>query len=311
MTEKPLVTVIINCYNSEKYLRETIDSLIAQTYENWEAIFWDNCSTDKTSEIIASYKEPRFRYFLAEKNTPLGEARNLAMEKVQGEYFCFLDSDDVWMPEFLSIGIRKFIDNRKIVAFYSNYLIWDAKGKKIFNKTIEKGIHSYKTILTSYGIGMSACIVSYNLVKYNNIKFNDKYQLIEDFDFFLKIADYGDFYYDDQGLCLYRVHSSSTTIKLKNQWASEYEMLYEELMDSVKTNNKHNLDISDLNRIKDSIFYWKSSNLKDQGKRNELAVLLWNNKSLIKKHSYFLLYVILGPWLYDILKKIVSSLKMK
>ena len=69
MTEQPLVSVIINCYNSEKYLRETIDSLIAQTYENWEAIFWDNQSTDKTADIIASYNEPRFRYSFPQKNT--------------------------------------------------------------------------------------------------------------------------------------------------------------------------------------------------------------------------------------------------
>jgi glycosyltransferase involved in cell wall biosynthesis len=95
MTDKPLVSVIINCYNSEKYLNEIIESLIAQTYENWEAIFWDNCSNDSTSDIIANYNEPRFRYVLAEQHTTLGQARNLAMTLIKGELFCFLDSDDI------------------------------------------------------------------------------------------------------------------------------------------------------------------------------------------------------------------------
>ena len=81
----PLISVIINCYNGEKYLREAIDSVINQTYQNWEIIFWDNQSTDSSKQIVTSYKDNRIHYFCAPTHTSLGEARNLAVEKANGE----------------------------------------------------------------------------------------------------------------------------------------------------------------------------------------------------------------------------------
>ena len=77
MSKKPLVSIIINCFNGEKYLREAINSVIAQSYENWEIIFWDNKSTDKSAKIFQSYNDKRLRYFLAPFHTELlYEARN-------------------------------------------------------------------------------------------------------------------------------------------------------------------------------------------------------------------------------------------
>ena len=83
--EKSLVSVIINCFNGEKYLREALDSVITQTYKNWEIIFWDNQSTDESAEIFNSYDDVRLRYFLAPKFTKLGQARNLAVANATGE----------------------------------------------------------------------------------------------------------------------------------------------------------------------------------------------------------------------------------
>ena len=76
-----LVSVIMNCFNGEKYLREAIDSVLAQTYQNWELIFWDNQSTDKSAEIVKSYEDPRIYYFYARHHTLLYEARNYAIEQ--------------------------------------------------------------------------------------------------------------------------------------------------------------------------------------------------------------------------------------
>lgn len=95
---QPLVSVIMNCYNSEKYLREAIDSVLAQTYQNWEIIFWDNRSTDRSAEIFKSYQDSRMKYFYAPEHTTLGQARNLAVEQATGEWCAFLDCDDLWLP---------------------------------------------------------------------------------------------------------------------------------------------------------------------------------------------------------------------
>ena len=70
-----LVSVIINCYNSEKFLKSTLDSLVLQTYKNWELIFYDNCSTDNSFKIFKNYKDKRFKYFKSKRFESLGVAR--------------------------------------------------------------------------------------------------------------------------------------------------------------------------------------------------------------------------------------------
>jgi len=88
----------MNAFNGEKYLREALDSVLKQSYANWELIFWDNQSTDKSSEIFLSYDDDRLKYFYAPSHTPLYEARNYAVEKSEGEFLAFLDVDDWWLP---------------------------------------------------------------------------------------------------------------------------------------------------------------------------------------------------------------------
>ena len=75
--KKPLVTIIINCFNGEKYLKDCIQSVINQSYENWEVIFWDNVSNDGSKKIFNRYKDKRLKYFRAKKHSTLYKARNL------------------------------------------------------------------------------------------------------------------------------------------------------------------------------------------------------------------------------------------
>ena len=82
MNQKPLISVIMNCFNGQDYLDEALKSILNQTYENWELIFWDNKSEDESGKIFKSYTDKRFRYFYSEKYTSLYEARNLAIEKM-------------------------------------------------------------------------------------------------------------------------------------------------------------------------------------------------------------------------------------
>jgi glycosyltransferase involved in cell wall biosynthesis len=97
-----LVSIIMNCYNSEAYLKEAIHSVREQSYKKWEIIFWDNQSTDKSAAIAKGFKDSRIKYFYAPKHTDLGEARNLAVRKARGEWIAFLDCDDIWLSEKLN-----------------------------------------------------------------------------------------------------------------------------------------------------------------------------------------------------------------
>ena len=122
----PVVSVIMNCYNGERYLQEAIDSVYTQTFSDWEIILWDDASKDRTAEIAKSYDE-KLRYFKGEKATALGQARNWAIDKARGEFIAFLDQDDVWLCDKLSKQIPIFEDPAVGIVI-SNTLFFDGNG---------------------------------------------------------------------------------------------------------------------------------------------------------------------------------------
>ena len=98
---KTLISIIVNCYNGEKYLKDTIQSVLNQKYQNWEMIFWDNQSNDNSKKIINKYNDNRIKYFYSNKKLPLYAARNEAIKKSSGELIAFLDTDDWWDEKYL------------------------------------------------------------------------------------------------------------------------------------------------------------------------------------------------------------------
>ena len=306
MTEQPLVSVIINCYNSEKYLRETIDSVLAQTYQNYEVIFWDNCSTDSTAEIIKSYNDSRFRYYLAEKNTPLGEARNLAMEKVQGEYFCFLDSDDVWNDSFLSIGIIALETNKSCVAFYSNYNDWRDNIKAPHNNGRSSGIYSLKFLLNNYGLGMSAVIMRTKTINNNSISFDSSFELIEDMDFFFNVAYRGDFIYDERPLYDYRIYPENNSARKRKRWRFEFQDLYKKLEAKYVKDPMSGINTTDLQYIKKCILGCQISDFIDNNQRLEFLKIYLKEGMVRRKFKKQLVFAIVGRDLYRKMKGILN-----
>ena len=100
----PDFSVIVNCRNSERFLKQCLDSIKNQTHSDYEVIIWDNKSTDRTFEIALGFSQSdnRFKVFQGESSLKLGEARNKAIQLAQGSFFAFLDSDDLWHPTFLA-----------------------------------------------------------------------------------------------------------------------------------------------------------------------------------------------------------------
>jgi len=97
----PRVSIIMNVRNGASFLREALDSVMAQTFQDWELIVWDDRSTDESTKIVAEYHDPRIRYFLSPEETPLGEASNSAIRQAKGQWLAFLDQDDIWLPRKL------------------------------------------------------------------------------------------------------------------------------------------------------------------------------------------------------------------
>lgn len=116
----PEVSIITPCYNSSKFLQETINSVQNQTFTEWEWIITDDRSTDGSVEILKSVQDPRIIIIEAEKNGGAGHARNLSLEKATGRYITFLDADDFWEPHFLEEMLR-FMKCENAELAYSNY----------------------------------------------------------------------------------------------------------------------------------------------------------------------------------------------
>lgn len=117
-----LISIITPVYNSEKYIGETIKSVLSQTYNNWEMLIADDCSKDNTAEVVKEYLDSRIKYFKLEKNSGAAVARNKALEIAKGKYIAFLDADDMWKPNKLDKQL-KFMEDNKVGFSFTGYEI--------------------------------------------------------------------------------------------------------------------------------------------------------------------------------------------
>ena len=127
--ETGLVSIIMPSYNTASFIEETIQSVLNQTYTNWELIIVDDCSTDNTDEVLENIKDSRIRYFKNDKNSGAAVSRNKALREARGQWIAYLDSDDLWMPEKLEKQIH-FMETNGYAFSYTNYEEIDVNGNK-------------------------------------------------------------------------------------------------------------------------------------------------------------------------------------
>lgn len=164
---KDLVSIITPTYNCAKFIGATIESVLNQTYQNFEMIIVDDASKDNTEEVVKSFKDKRIKYIRLSKNSGPAVARNTAMEEAKGKYMAFLDSDDLWVPTKLEKQI-KFIKKNKYKIICSDYEQIDEEGNKL-NKIIPcKKKVNYNGILLSCPVGNST--VFYDVSKLGKFK---------------------------------------------------------------------------------------------------------------------------------------------
>ncbi len=208
MKKSPLVSIIMNCYNGEKFLKESIQSVISQKYTNWELIFWDNNSNDKSAKIFNSFKDKRLKYFCSKKTTTLYEARNLAIKKSKGELISFLDVDDVWLQDKLIKQVPLF-KNKKIGLVYSNFFkYFERNKKKVLAHKIDLPEGKITSeILKNYRVGILTVVIRKSfLPKEKKSLFDIKYDLLADFDFILYFSKKNNFLCINEPLACYRIH---------------------------------------------------------------------------------------------------------
>ena len=124
---KDLVSIIMPSYNTAPYIRNTIQSVLEQTYQNWELIIVDDCSEDNTDDVVAAIKDDRIKYFHNDRHSGAAVSRNRALREAKGRWMAFLDSDDLWMPEKLEKQIS-FMESNGYSFSYTKYQELDVDG---------------------------------------------------------------------------------------------------------------------------------------------------------------------------------------
>ena len=298
MKKELTVSIIMNCYNGEKYLNEALESIIKQDYKNWELIFWDNCSTDKSKEIFKKFEDLRFKYFLAPKHTTLYQARNLAIKKATGDFICFIDTDDMWLDSKLSIQLELF-SNKNIGLVYGNY--WRLNEKNIINKkkiATSKKLPSGKItddLLEEYFVGIGTVMIRREYIKDEDNVFNTEFDMLSDMDFVLRFSKKYEFACTQKPVQIHRLHDNQLQLKNFNKQVIEYSEWYENLKNSNIFGNEKKLK-----NIKYRSEFLKTIKLINEGfymKSFKKIIFYPNNLDKIK-----LLFIFLFP------KKIYESI---
>ncbi len=214
------VSILMNCYNAGNYLSESIESVLAQTYKNWEIILWDNQSVDDSKSIALSYADERIKYYLADNHSDLGTARARAFQKVTGDYIAFLDVDDIWMPQKLEKQIKVF-ENEEIGICFSNTIFFNQKRKEIlYSKGLQK-IPTTNSLITNYSLTLVSIVIDKKKLLQLPYAFDPNYSHTSDFDIIVRLSTISKVAYINEVLSGWRVHRSSETFKNSSKFIAE------------------------------------------------------------------------------------------
>lgn len=224
-----LVSIVTPCYNAQRYIAQTLDSVIAQTYPHWELIVVDDGSRDDSARIVRDYmeKEPRIR-LLQQENAGSAAARNTGIRAAQGRYLALLDADDLWEPEFLSRQLA-FMASHNALCVCCAYRCIDETGKDIHPPVIPKATITTRDMLVRNHIG---CLTGLYDTESHGKKYLDESlkSIRDDYAFWLSIvALTGVAYGNPQCLAAYRVFESSTTGNKKKLIGKQYRFYREYL----------------------------------------------------------------------------------
>ena len=227
------VSIIMNGHNAERYLKEAICSALSQTYKNFEIIFFDNYSEDRTPEIVSSFKDARIKYHRSSEFLALGEARNRAIELSNGEFIAFLDCDDIWLDTKLEKQIPIF-DDQKIGIVISNSIFFNDKGdlKKLYRHGHPPQGLVFRNLINNYFISLETAVIRKGALLSLDHWFDTRFSMIEEYDLFIRLSYRWELKCVPDVLAKWRVHSSSWTWSRRELFVEEREIFKNKLVKS-------------------------------------------------------------------------------
>ena len=232
MSKQPHVSIIMNCFNGEQYIKHAIESIYAQTYSDWEVIFWDNASTDESCNIASSY-DSKIKIFRSKTNTSLGEARNKAVEQASGEWLAFLDVDDVWLPKKLEIQLAGLATGDYLLS-YGGIKEVD-KNLKVIRELTPKWETGFqlRPQLLYFEINLVSSMVNRIKLIELGLSFDPQMQASEEYNLYIRLMPHGLVYVVKETIALYRVYSESLTYQKSDRLAIERRSTLKELARSL------------------------------------------------------------------------------
>lgn len=210
------VSVLTPAYNAARYIAQTLDSLLAQTFADWELVVVDDGSTDATPGLLAGYVDPRIRV-IRQANGGEARARNTALDHAAGEFIAFLDSDDLYTPNALSDMVGFMRAHPECDAAFADGYFCDEHNTPLMRLSEHRpGIYTGRileqVVLSGSVITVPVCtIVRRAIIEQHHLRFDPQFVIGPDWDFWIHVARVANFGYIDAVTCLYRVHQTNIT----------------------------------------------------------------------------------------------------
>ena len=244
MKKKPETSIIMNCHNGEKFLNEAIKSILNQSYRNWELIFWDNKSTDKSKKIFKSFKDKRLKYYYTHKKVSLYESRNAALKKASGKFISFLDVDDYWFKDKLKKQIIKFKD-QNVGLVYGKY--WKINPNNLIRKkqliareNLPTG-NITKELLKNYYVGLLTIVIRKKFIMKHKEVFKVKYNYLGDLDFVLRFSTKYKFDAVQEPIGVYRQHENQMQRENFETKSKQFSLWFKDIKKSKLFGEEKNL----------------------------------------------------------------------
>lgn len=228
------VSIITACYNSEKYIVDTINSVLNQSYTKWEWWIVDDCSSDKSVEIIKQYSDPRIHLISLQKNVGAAKARNIGLNEAKGRYITFIDSDDIWLDNFLVSTVNYLKTNNEELV-YATYKRVDENLNPLLNDFVALDHVTYNRML--YNCPMPMLTSLYDSKRIGKVPIPDV-DMREDYAMWIEVLKkIPEARAIKEPLAIYRIRKSSYSrnkfLILRKQFAVYYKYLKLSLPQSI------------------------------------------------------------------------------
>lgn len=288
----PIVSINLCCYNSEKFIEKTLQSIFDQTYKNWELVVINDGSSDSTERIIQRHINegwPIVYHYQA--NTGLGASRNKAIELSKGKYIAIIDHDDLWLPVKLEKQVRVIDEHPEVDFLYSNFykIIMPNENRLILgHKNRQPEGNVFENFLYHYPVNLQTVLFRRSALNVLDHYFDENLNLSEEFDLFMRVLYKSKAIYIHEPLAIYRIHLDMCSIKYIDKYPIENAYIIKKLINADNTISSKFENAINYHRAK--IAYWKAKALMIKNNPIEARILLKPYRAI--DYKFFILYTV-------------------